>query len=172
MELAIPLIALGGLYVVSKQQRSENELDMTEGFETTLPNTDIPNKNYPSEYPIVDSELTQTESLTVNNHYNGSTYTDNYFNLYSAYKNAFSRILNFYKNGVIKYYSDSDAQITKGVVTVFSNIYGGHTPDEIVSNERNLTEELNFGNILSVNRRNGAYSMLLKIKEYAKACKE
>ena len=79
MELAIPLIALGGLYVVSKQQRSENELDMTEGFETTLPNTDIPNKNYPSEYPIVDSELTQTESLTVNNHYNGSTYTDNYF---------------------------------------------------------------------------------------------
>ena len=32
MELAIPLIALGGLYVVSKQQRSENELDMTEGF--------------------------------------------------------------------------------------------------------------------------------------------
>ena len=77
-----------------------------------------------------------------------------------------------YKNGVIKYYSDSDAQITKGVVTVFSNIYGGHTPDEIVSNERNLTEELNFGNILSVNRRNGAYSMLLKIKEYAKACKE
>ena len=77
-QLAIPLIALGGLYVVSKQRR-ENELDMTEGFETTLPNTDIPNKNYPSEYPIVDSELTQTESLTVNNHYNGSAYTDNYF---------------------------------------------------------------------------------------------
>ena len=45
MELAIPLIALGGLYVVSKQQRNENELDMTtEGFEDVLPNTNIPNK--------------------------------------------------------------------------------------------------------------------------------
>ena len=79
MELAIPLIALGGLYVVSKQQRHDNELDMTEGFEDTLPNTNIPNKNYPTEYPIVDSELTETEKLTVDNHYNGSTYTDKYF---------------------------------------------------------------------------------------------
>ena len=80
MELAIPLIALGGLYVVSKQQRNENELDMTtEGFEDVLPNTDIPNKNFPNEYPIVDSQLNETESLTVNNHYNGSAYTDNYF---------------------------------------------------------------------------------------------
>ena len=80
MELAIPLIALGGLYVVSKQQRNENELDMTEGFEdNTLPNTNIHNKNYPTEYPVVDSELTQTEKLTVDNHYSGSAYTDNYF---------------------------------------------------------------------------------------------
>ena len=77
-----------------------------------------------------------------------------------------------FKDGIVKYHSDSDAQITKGVVSVFSYIYGGHTPDEIIANERDLTEELNFGNILSVNRRNGAYSMLLKIKEYAKACKE
>ena len=76
-----------------------------------------------------------------------------------------------FKNGIIKFHSDSDAQITKGVVTLFSYIYGGHTPDEITTNERDLTEELNFGNILSVNRRNGAYSMLLKIKEYAKSCK-
>ena len=77
-----------------------------------------------------------------------------------------------YKDGTITYHSDSDALITKGVVSVFSYIYGGHTPDETIANERNLTEELNFGNILSVNRRNGAYSMLLKIKEYAKACKQ
>ncbi len=77
-----------------------------------------------------------------------------------------------YKDGVINYHSDSDAQITKGVVALFSHIYGGHTPDEITANERDLTEELNFGNILSVNRRNGAYSMLLKIKEYAKSCKQ
>ena len=77
-----------------------------------------------------------------------------------------------YKDGTITYHSDSDALITKGVVSVFSYIYGGHTPGEIIANERNLTEELNFGNILSVNRRNGAYSMLLKIKEYAKACKQ
>ena len=34
-----------------------------------------------------------------------------------------------------------------------------------------ITEELNFGNILSMNRRNGAYNMIKKIKEYAEQCK-
>lgn len=72
------------------------------------------------------------------------------------------------ENGVITYLSDSDAFITKGIVTIISDVYSGSTPQEIVNNEIDLSTELNFGVILSGQRRNGAYNMLLKIKEHAK----
>ncbi len=41
MELAIPLVALGSLYIVSNQTKKPKP---AEGF---LPNTNIPDKNYP-----------------------------------------------------------------------------------------------------------------------------
>ena len=73
-----------------------------------------------------------------------------------------------YEEGKIKYFCDSDAMIVKGTVTLISKIYSDNTPQEIVENNRNLMEELDLGNILSMNRRNGAYNMLLTIKEQAK----
>ena len=72
------------------------------------------------------------------------------------------------ENGVIKYFSDSDAMIVKGTVTLVSDIYSGHTAEEILANDKNLMEELDLGNILSMNRRNGAYNMLAMVKEHAK----
>lgn len=72
------------------------------------------------------------------------------------------------EEGVIKYFSDSDAMIVKGTVTLVSDIYSGHTAQEIVANDKNLMEELDLGNILSMNRRNGAYNMLSMVKEHAK----
>lgn len=70
--------------------------------------------------------------------------------------------------GKIEYMSDSDAWITKGVVTIIADVYSGSTPKEIVENELDLAKELDFGSILSGQRRNGAYNMLLKIKDHAK----
>lgn len=78
MELAIPLVALGGLYIISKQKKEEEPEEGFVGFKE-LPNTNLPNKNYPSEYPIETPEYSQTEKLTVDNKYDGSSYTDNYF---------------------------------------------------------------------------------------------
>jgi cysteine desulfuration protein SufE len=72
-----------------------------------------------------------------------------------------------FENGCINYFSDSDAMIVKGTVTLISDIYSGSTPKDIVENDRNLMEELNLGNILSMNRRNGAYNMLSTIKQQA-----
>ena len=72
------------------------------------------------------------------------------------------------ENGVIHFMSDSDAWITKGIVTIIADVYSGSTPKEIVDSEIDLSEELDFGVILSGQRRNGAYSMLQKIKDYAK----
>ena len=80
MELAIPIIAMGGLYMISKQQNNNEELD--EGFVgyTDLPNTNLPNENFPDEKPMETPELSTTEKLSHDNKYEGSAYTDNYFN--------------------------------------------------------------------------------------------
>ena len=72
-----------------------------------------------------------------------------------------------YTEGKLKYLVDSDAQIVKGTVTLISDIYSNSTPSEILANDRNLMEELDLGNILSMNRRNGAYNMLSMIKQQA-----
>lgn len=78
MELAIPIIALGGLYMASKSKNNE-ATETQEGFEA-LPNTDVPNENYPSEYPIESAEVQQTSKLsTVNKFDTPSVYTDKYF---------------------------------------------------------------------------------------------
>jgi hypothetical protein len=78
MELAIPIIAMSGLYMISKQQNN-NEAD--EGFVdyATLPNTNLPDENFPDENPMDTPELSRTEKLTHDNRYEGTAYTDNYF---------------------------------------------------------------------------------------------
>jgi hypothetical protein len=76
MELAIPLVALGSLYVMNNQSK-ESFRNIT----NELPNTNIPNKNYPEEYPLVVPELEKTSKLsTVNNYDSQGAYTDKYFN--------------------------------------------------------------------------------------------
>jgi len=87
MELAIPGVALGLLYVITNQKKKDNE---TFTNRSILPNVDIPNRNYnsdptagyPGEFPIVSSDNDQTSQLSTANRYdNGSgTYTDKYFN--------------------------------------------------------------------------------------------
>lgn len=83
MEIAIPFLALGGLYLISNQNSNKNE-NLDEGFENKrwqLPNENIPDKNYPEEYPVNVPELDRTSFLSVNNRYDGGTaYTDKYFN--------------------------------------------------------------------------------------------
>jgi cysteine desulfuration protein SufE len=75
-----------------------------------------------------------------------------------------------FENGKVTYLSDSDAFITKGTVTILCDVFSGHTPKEIVDNEIDITKELDFGNTLTAQRRNGAYNMIIKIKEYAEKC--
>ena len=94
MELAIPFIALGGLYVISNQnsqnqnqnQNYKKKVRFTENREeftnmgrsgNYLPNTNIPPQNYPvTNYKELDD--------TVQNYPNPNTVTDKYFdqNLY------------------------------------------------------------------------------------------
>ena len=89
MEIAIPLLALGGMYVVSNQNKKSQDTNknqqnhqkkiFSENYENMggnrnyLPNTDIPAKNYP--VPNIN-QLTNT----VQKYSNPNTATDKYFN--------------------------------------------------------------------------------------------
>ena len=91
MELAIPLVALGGLYIVSKNKNrptnvepsQENFQGIGAGKQTNeLPNTNLPNKNYPEEYPVnpTTQEIDLSSKLSTTYKYDGqSVYTDKYF---------------------------------------------------------------------------------------------
>ena len=70
------------------------------------------------------------------------------------------------------FHSDSDAFISKGMVTILCDIYGGNSPQEIANTDVNLLNVLELNVLLTPGRRNGVYAMLLKIIEHAKShCK-
>ena len=70
------------------------------------------------------------------------------------------------------FHSDSDAFISKGMVTILSEIYGDRKPDEIANSNFDLLTSLKLDTLLTPGRRNGVYSMLMKIKEYGKVYAE
>ena len=93
MELAIPLIAFGGLYFMSKNKSTDENFvsglsdrpsNITGSSEpSTLPNTNVPDVNYPDEVePYIASQETQiTSKLSTANAFDSpSVYTDKYFN--------------------------------------------------------------------------------------------
>ena len=75
----------------------------------------------------------------------------------------------YYKDGLIFFHSDSDAFISKGMVTILCEIFGGNSPKDIHNTNLDLLNELELNALLTPGRRNGVYSMLLKIKEHAKS---
>jgi hypothetical protein len=94
MELAIPALALGALYLVTNQTASSSQPSTysfdrearnegsarIEGYEGLLPNTDVPDANYPEDRSFVSADTDLTSQLsTVNKYDTPSVYTDKYF---------------------------------------------------------------------------------------------
>jgi len=71
------------------------------------------------------------------------------------------------KENKLSFYYDSDAFISKGMVTILCDIYGDRNPSEIKNSDFNMLNTLELDTLLTPGRRNGVYSMLEKIKEYA-----
>ena len=67
----------------------------------------------------------------------------------------------------LSFYYDSDAFISKGMVTILCDIYGDRNPSEIKNSDFSMLNTLELDTLLTPGRRNGVYSMLEKIKEYA-----
>ncbi len=78
-----------------------------------------------------------------------------------------------HKENILSFYYDSDAFISKGMVTILCDIYGNREPEEIKNSEFEMLKILELDSLLTPGRRNGVTSMLNKIKEYANAyCKK
>ena len=94
MEVIIPALALGGLYTVSMQEKAGGAKGTIESFQEKsriknelLPNVDIPNRNFPNEYPIKNVEADLTSKLSKVNLFDApQVYTDKYFDIGRANK--------------------------------------------------------------------------------------
>ena len=53
------------------------------------------------------------------------------------------------------------------MVTILCDIFNGNSPEEIDQTNLDILNNLNLNVLLTPGRRNGVYSMLLKIKEHA-----
>ena len=71
------------------------------------------------------------------------------------------------EDGKIVFSADSDAIITKGIISLLIKIYSGRRPDEIVSSDFSVVDRIGLKENLSPTRANGLVSMIAKIKEVA-----
>jgi len=70
----------------------------------------------------------------------------------------------------LKFRGDSDAHIVKGLVAVLMVLYSERSPREILdTNINDAFEKLGLEGHITMNRRNGFYSMVEKIREMAAA---
>ena len=90
MELAIPGVALGLMYIMNGQSNRGNDDEEPFTSRNELPNTNIPNRNFPEEYPIRSQEVDQTSALSTVNKFDngGNVYTDKYFDANMASKKS------------------------------------------------------------------------------------
>ena len=71
------------------------------------------------------------------------------------------------KDGKLFFNADSDAIITKGIISLLIKIYSGRTPEEIASSDFSVIDRLGLKENLSPTRANGLVSMIARIRELA-----
>jgi cysteine desulfuration protein SufE len=74
-----------------------------------------------------------------------------------------------FDNGIISFTADSDAIITRGIVSLLIKILSGRTPGEIISADLYFIEKIGLRQNLSPTRSNGLLSMVRQMKLYAMA---
>lgn len=71
------------------------------------------------------------------------------------------------ENGRIIFTADSDALITKGIISLLIDVYSGATADEILSSDFSVVERIGLRENLSPTRANGLVSMIQTIRALA-----
>ncbi len=73
------------------------------------------------------------------------------------------------KDGKMILTADSDAVITKGIISLLVSVLSNHTPAEILEAKLNFLEQIGLKEHLSPTRANGLSSMVRQIMLYARA---
>lgn len=75
------------------------------------------------------------------------------------------------EDGKVIFSADSDAAITKGLVSLMIRFYSGREPDVILNTKPEFIEKIGMASHLSPTRANGLASMIKQMKIYAMAFK-
>ncbi len=71
------------------------------------------------------------------------------------------------REGHLFFTADSDAVITRGIISLLVGVYSGCTPEEIAGDDFGFVQEIGLKENLSPTRANGLVSMIERIKEMA-----
>ena len=71
------------------------------------------------------------------------------------------------KDGRLYFTADSDAIITKGIISLLISVYSGRTAEEIAADDFGFVEQIGLKENLSPTRANGLVSMIERMKEIA-----
>lgn len=74
-----------------------------------------------------------------------------------------------FKENIVIFEADSDAIISKGIISLLIRVFSGHTPEEILNSKIDFIEKIGLNTHLSQTRANGLLSMIKQIKIYALA---
>ncbi len=72
-------------------------------------------------------------------------------------------------DGKVQFSADSDAIITKGIISLLIRVMNNRTPDELVNIDLFFLEKVGLVENLSPNRSNGLLAMIKQMKLYALA---
>lgn len=73
------------------------------------------------------------------------------------------------RGGLLHFTADSDAIITKGIISLLVSVYSDRTPAEIAADDFSFVESLGLKENLSPTRANGLVSMIETIRAAAQA---
>jgi cysteine desulfuration protein SufE len=76
-----------------------------------------------------------------------------------------------FRDGHIHFTADSDAVITRGIISLLIRVLSDRTPDEIIHAKLEFIDAIGLNQHLSPSRSNGLTSMIKQIKLYALAFK-
>ena len=71
------------------------------------------------------------------------------------------------QDGLVRFYADSDAIITKGIISLLIRIFSNQKPEDIFNANTDFIDKIGLRQHLSPNRANGLNNMIKKIKFYA-----
>ena len=74
-----------------------------------------------------------------------------------------------FEEGKIYYSADSDAIITKGIISLLIRVMSGRTPQQILDTELYFVDRIGLAANLSPTRANGLVSMIKQMRLYALA---